>query len=211
MDLKSDSENIKHLLNSDAITYIEFSENQIGGDNSYEEDFYKIFNKAQEYSKKFVNSLKNSVETFDNEIHKPYLFDYSSPRSEENIQRSLEKNNLEQTPKSEEKNTEYINKFLNEVKNLKNQSGGEEKKKKKPVNKTLGLMIELTKIMNSSNKHKDIKYKNFMKASKKILDEAKTKAGTTEITDDVIKIAKEIANNPEKFIEEIRKMQNISK
>lgn len=106
--------------------------------------------------------------------------------------------------------------------NEKKQDGGKNKSgenksgenKKRVINKTLALMLNLTKIMKNHNKYQQLKQKDFMKISKMILDDAKNANKTTELTDAVIKKAEELANQTAEELanqttEELAKNPNI--
>ena len=95
-----------------------------------------------------------------------------------------------------------------------NQKGGQiesGEKPKKSVNKTLRLMLDLTKIMKNLGKYPDIKQKDYMKVSKMILDEAKKREGTEEVTPRVAEVAEKIAQNPDEYIQKVRLIMSQSK
>ena len=95
------------------------------------------------------------------------------------------------------------------------QNGGQRKaassndlapKKKRPLNKTIQLMLKLTKTMKESGKYPYIQ-KQYMQISKLIIDDAKRQKSTTELTDEVEKLALQLVKNPEKYMTQYDKTQ----
>lgn len=196
LDLRSDYRKIEDLLKTENISDIQFSETseqaynynkkQRGGFTEFEySDFDGMY--ENKLNKNQYGGLAKSKNSDFNEI-------YSDNQKENEMFAIFEKarNYRERVMEN------------NEI----NQSGGgdesEQPKKKRTVNKTLALMLNLTKIMKTLGRYPDIKQKDFMKISKMILDDVKKKEGTSELTDHVAKIAEELAKNPDKYVQMFR-------
>jgi len=101
---------------------------------------------------------------------------------------------------------EYRQKLMD----IEKQRGGQDEngqQKKKPFNKTLALMLDLTKIMKDSGKYPEIQQKHFIKISKMIVDEAKKQTGMQEVNDTVRQSALQLVKNPEQFVVRFRNEQ----
>ena len=79
-----------------------------------------------------------------------------------------------------------------------------EPKKKKPLNKTMALMLEMSKIMKQSISTEGVQYKHLMQISKMILDEAKRREKTTEVNEKVSQLALQLARHPDKFVAQFK-------
>ena len=90
--------------------------------------------------------------------------------------------------------------------------GGEDtntsEKKKRTVNKSLRLMLDITKKLSDSKKYPDIQHKHLMKVSKIIVDEAKKRTGKTEIDENVRTTALKLADNADEFVDKYRRGQD---
>ncbi|XWV25022.1 hypothetical protein QJ856_gp0756 [Tupanvirus deep ocean] len=99
--------------------------------------------------------------------------------------------------------------FRQRIMDIEKQKGGqEENKPKKPVNKTLALMLELSKNMKDSGKYPNIQQKHFMKISKMIVDEAKKQTGMQEVNDTVRQTALQLVKNADPFVTKFRNEQS---
>jgi hypothetical protein len=87
--------------------------------------------------------------------------------------------------------------------------GGQEpiEKKKREMNSTVKLMLEMTKRMRESKKYPGIQQKHFMQISKAILDDAKKENGTDKLTKEVEETALDMIKNPETYVKKFQPEQ----
>ena len=91
------------------------------------------------------------------------------------------------------------------------QRGGAEEKKKRAVNTTLALMLELSAKMRASGKYPEIQQKHFMKISKMIVDDAKRQTGSEKVDEKVRDKALELVKNPDKYVTLFKNEQTLNK
>lgn len=186
MEFRSDSERIKSLLNTEELTNIEFTEN-------YSSD------------KKNCNISKNH--TLDTEFigqyggknnNLNYMDDYTSGKYNSAALDSYEKDlyNIFEKARNYRKKIENI------------MEGGQDtetsEKKKRQLNPTVRLMLDMSKVMKDSGKYPGLRQSHFMKISKAILLDAKKKVGTTDITEEVKETALRMAKNAEQYVNKFK-------
>lgn len=188
MEFQSDFGRIKSLLNTEEMTNIEFSE-KYPEDTMLSESEKTFSDDKSRYNKQYGGKYDNIN----------YLNDYTSAQYDSKKLDDYEKDFFDIFNKAREYRERVI-KLQNKM------SGGQEPdniapaKKKRTVNETLKLMLDMVKEMKKSNKYPGIQQKNFMKIAKAILDDVKKKEDVTKLTDNVKKIALQIAKNPDEYI-----------
>ena len=226
MDQPSDFAKTNDLMNDSEIADIEFYEEtttpQTGGQDTYAKIQEKGNLRAEDLSDEI--DLDYNVDVMDNEGSKRhrgldtdfrqqfggknenlnYLDDYTSGQYNTNRLDSYEKDFFAIYNKARD----YRQRIM-DVDNK--QHGGEEVKKKREVNKTLALMLELTAIMKASGKYPDIQQKHFMKISKLIVDDAKKQTGLEKVDEKVRDRALELVKNPDKYVTQFRNEQTLIK
>lgn len=201
MEFQSDFSRIQNLLNTEEITNVEFSEDDVSDRNKRNnwnrQDKKDMIEQTDEYDKQNGGAGDNLN----------YLDDYTSSQYKSQKLDSYEKDFYNIFNKAREYRKRVLN-VQNRMDGGQDSAGpGAGEKKKRPVNKTLGLMLEMTKKMKDSGKYKDIQQKHFMKISKLILDQAKKDAGSTDINDAVRRKALELADRPDDFVARFRREQ----
>ncbi|XWV26277.1 hypothetical protein QJ857_gp0798 [Tupanvirus soda lake] len=193
-------------------------------DPQYQQDYYA---KKQERGNRRAESLSDernwnyNVDYMDNEGSKRhrgietdfrwqtggkeenlnYLDDYTSAQYNSKRLDSYEKEFFAIYNKARE--------FRQRIMDIEKQKGGQDvNKPKRAVNKTLALMLELSKNMKDSGKFPNIQQKHFMKISKMIVDEAKRQTGTQEVNDSVRQAALQLVKNAEPFVAKFRSEQS---
>ncbi len=233
MELQSDFSKIKHLLNEDTeigdIELIEFSEQPIRPvpvtkPSNYNTRVYSKnpYVRAQEMGNQVAESLSDNA-----------FASYGMGQGQMDVEGSI-RNRYGQTDLMQRRQNggeaddmdsyeqdfyEIFNKARNyrqQILNTQSQmDGGQDgETKKRGVNPTLALLLELTKIMKESKKYPDIQQKHFMKISKNIIDEARRQLGISgkEITPQLKDKSIQLAKQADKFVDKFRneaKQQNI--